>query len=228
MSIQLQQLQKILEAAIMVAGKPVSVTQLQKLFDEAEQPNTQEIRAALQIIAENYQESGIELREIASGFQFQAKVEMSPWLTKLWEERPARYSRALLETLSLIAYRQPITRAEIEDIRGVVVSSHITKTLLEREWVRVVGYREVPGKPALYGTTKTFLDHFNLKSLAELPTLADINDLESQESKLQIQLQLPTETTENNEDDALIAIESTETPAPETLADETQLEPVEA
>jgi segregation and condensation protein B len=190
MMISLEQLQNILEAALMVAGRPLSIAQMQKLFDEGQEPETAEIKNALKSLSERYATSGIELKETASGFQFQARVEFSPWLSKLWEERPQKYSRALLETLALIAYRQPITRAEVEEIRGVTVSSHITKTLLEREWVRVIGYREVPGRPALYGTTKTFLDHFNLKTLDELPTLAELNDLENQEAKLQIQLEL--------------------------------------
>ena len=190
MNITFEELQKILEAAVMVAGHPVSVAQMQKLFEEGQAPETAEIKKALAALTERYANSGVELKEVASGFQFQARTELSPWLSKLWEERPQRYSRALLETLALIAYRQPITRAEVEDIRGVTVSSHITKTLLEREWIRVIGYRDVPGKPALFGTTKTFLDHFNLKSLDELPTLAELKDLESQEAKLQIQLEL--------------------------------------
>ncbi len=185
-----EELQRILEAALMVAGRPLPVAHMQKLFDEDQEPETAEIKKALKALAERYSNSGIELREVASGYQFQAKTDLSPWLCKLWEERPQRYSRALLETLALIAYRQPITRAEVEDIRGVTVSSHIIKTLTEREWVRVIGFREVPGRPALYGTTKAFLDHFNLKSLDELPTLAELKDLDSQEAKLQVQLEL--------------------------------------
>ncbi len=205
MSIAPEQLQRIIESAIMVAGQPLTVTQMQKLFDEAEQPSTSELKTILQAIRTQYTNSGIELREVASGFQFQAKTELSPWLSKLWEERPPRYSRAVLETLALIAYRQPLTRAEIEEVRGVAVSSHIVKTLLEREWIRVIGYRDVPGKPALYGTTKLFLDHFNLTSLDELPTLAEIKDLESQEAKLQVQLELAHPSTLNE-----IAIEQIE------------------
>lgn len=185
-----EQLQQILEAALMVAGRPLPIVHMQRLFEEPHQPTQDDIQNALQGIREHYSKSGIELRELASGYQFQAKTELSPWLCKLWEERPPRYSRALLETLALIAYRQPITRAEIEEIRGVSVSSQIIKTLLEREWVRVIGYREVVGKPALYGTTKAFLDHFNLKSLDELPALSELKDLSEQEAKLQVQLEL--------------------------------------
>jgi segregation and condensation protein B len=198
MMISLEQLQNILEAAIMVAGRPLSLAQMQKLFDEGHEPELAEIKNALQILAERYANTGIELKEIASGYQFQARTSLSPWLSKLWEERPQKYSRALLETLALIAYRQPITRSEVEDIRGVTVSSHITKTLLEREWIRVIGYRDVPGKPALYGTTKTFLDHFNLKTLDELPILSELNDLEKEEAKLHIQLEL-SDTDETHE-----------------------------
>ena len=207
MPIAPEQLQCIVEAAIMVAESPLTISQIQRLFDEHEQPSTAEIRAAINAIQEQYANRGIELREVASGFQFQAKKEFSAWLSKLWEERPPRYSRALLETLSLIAYRQPITRAEIEEIRGVTVNSQIIKTLLEREWIREVGVREVAGRPALLGTTKAFLDHFNLKSLDELPTLAELKDLESQEAKLQVQLEL--------ENPAPAPQEETEAPKPE-------------
>lgn len=185
-----ERFQQILEAALMVAGRPLTLQNMQKLFDETEQPEASFIKSVLADIAEKYQTSGIELREVASGYQFQARTELSPWLGRLWEERPPRYSRAILETLALIAYRQPVTRAEVEEIRGVTASSHIIKTLLEREWIKVMGYRDVPGKPALYGTTKAFLDHFNLKNLSELPTLAELKDLESQEAKLQVELQL--------------------------------------
>jgi segregation and condensation protein B len=196
MTLTPEKLQQIIEAAIMVAGNPLSVASIQKLFEETEQPTVDDIRSAIQALREHYQHSGIELCEVASGFQFQAKTELSPWLSKLWEERPPRYSRALLETLALIAYRQPITRAEIEEIRGVAVSSHIIKTLLEREWVKVMGYREVIGRPALYGTTKAFLDHFNLKNLSELPTLAELKDLDKQEARLQVELEIPHQEEE--------------------------------
>lgn len=168
-----EQLECIIEAALMAAGQPLTVAQIQKLFAEEVRPSTQEIRAAIERLQQRYVDRGIELKEIASGFQFQTKVEFNPWLAKLWEERPPRYSRAFLETLAIIAYRQPVTRAEIEDIRGVSVSGSIFKTLLEREWIRLVGYKDIPGKPAIYGTTKAFLDYFNLKSLQELPALVD-------------------------------------------------------
>ena len=190
MNITLEQLQNIIEAALLVAGRPLKIADIQKLFDEHEQPSVQEVRLAISTLSERYATSGIELTEVASGFQFQAKTELSPWLSRLWEERAPRYSRAFLETLALIAYRQPITRAEIEEIRGVTVSSNIIKTLSEREWIRVIGYKDAPGKPAIYGTTKTFLDHFNLKTLDELPTLAELKDLDGQEARLQVELEL--------------------------------------
>ena len=221
MNITPEQLQRILEAALMVAGRPLPIAHMQKLFDETEQPTSEEIQTALQALRERHQVSGIELHEVASGFQFQAKTELSPWLSRLWEERPPRYSRALLETLALIAYRQPITRAEIEEIRGVTVSSHITKTLLEREWIRVIGYREVVGKPALYGTTKAFLDHFNLKSLDELPTLAELKDLDLQEAKLQVQLELPQSMKESPVDEEHSAQKTEHTDTNESSLSET-------
>jgi segregation and condensation protein B len=173
------QLKNILEAALLAAGEPLSLDRLLGLFPEEARPETAELRSALQALSEDCAGRGIELKEVGSGFRLQVKQEVAPWVSRLYEERAPRYSRALLETLVLIAYRQPITRAEIEDIRGVTVSTHIIKTLQEREWIRVVGHREVPGKPALFGTTREFLDYFNLKSLGELPSLAEIRSLES-------------------------------------------------
>jgi len=185
-------LQAIIEAALMVAGYPLTISAIQNLFPEEEQPSTSDIKSILTNLKDRYaHQGGIELTEVANGYRFQTKPELSPWLSKLLEERAPRYSRAFLETLAIIAYKQPITRAEIEDIRGVTVSSNIVKTLVEREWIRIIGYKEVPGKPAIYGTTKEFLDYFNLKSLTGLPTLAELKSLESQEEKLtQIQLAL--------------------------------------
>jgi len=173
-----------------VAGRPLTLTQLLALFPAEEQPHSADIKAALEAIKERHQDTGIELKEVASGYRLQAKAEMSPWLSRLWEERAPRYSRAFLETLAIIAYKQPITRAEIEEIRGVTVSSHIIKTMQDREWVRVIGYRDIPGKPAILGTTKLFLDYFNLKSLTDLPTLAEFKNLEAQEAQLQVELAL--------------------------------------
>jgi segregation and condensation protein B len=173
-----QPLKNIIEAALLAANGALSLDRIQALFDQEGQPDKKALREALLSLAEDYQERGIEIKEVASGWRIQVRENMSPWVSRLWTEKPPRYSRALMETLALIAYRQPITRSEIEDIRGVSVSSNIVKTLLEREWVHVVGQRDVPGKPSLYGTTREFLDYFNLKTLDELPTLAEIRDLD--------------------------------------------------
>ena len=178
MSVNPQQLKNILEAAMLAAGEPLSVDRLLALFPDEARPEAAEVREALTSLGEDCAERGIELKEVSSGFRLQVKRDLAPWVSRLYEERTPRYSRALLETLVLIAYRQPITRAEIEDIRGVTVSSNIIKTLQEREWIRVVGHREVPGKPALFGTTREFLDYFNLRSLGDLPSLAEIRSLE--------------------------------------------------
>lgn len=178
-------LKKILEGAIFAAGQPMNVEQLGLLFDEAERPANTDMRAALDELKAEYAERGVELKEVASGFRFQVRQETGPWVSRLWDEKPSRYSRALLETLALIAYRQPITRSEIEEIRGVSVSSHIIKTLIEREWIRVAGHRDVPGRPALFATTREFLDSFNLKNLAELPSLSEIRDLDSINAELE-------------------------------------------
>lgn len=191
-----QQLKNIIEAALLAAGEPLSIERLLSIFGE-NPPDRAEMRAALDDLAQDYAGRGVELIEVGSGFRLQVRQEYAQWVSRLWEERPMRYSRALLETLALIAYRQPITRAEIEDIRGVAVSTHIVKTLHEREWIRVLGHRDVPGKPALYGTTRHFLDHFNLKSLDELPTLAEIRDLDN----INIQLDLPEPPPESGEPD---------------------------
>ncbi|HDZ57699.1 MAG TPA: SMC-Scp complex subunit ScpB [Pseudomonas xinjiangensis] len=180
-------IETILEAAMLAAGRPLTLDRFRDLFDEGSAPSNDMLRAALERLHEAYRGRAIELREVASGWRLQVREELSPWVSRLWEERPQRYSRALLETLSLIAYRQPITRGEIEDIRGVAVSSQIVKTLLEREWVRVVGHRDVPGRPAMYATTRQFLDYFNLRSLNELPPLADIRDLDHLEPELALQ-----------------------------------------
>ncbi|PRD39722.1 UNVERIFIED_CONTAM: scpB [Trichonephila clavipes] len=170
-------LKSIVEGALFAAGKALSVEQLQALFEDGAAPDSGSLRAVLSALAADYEGRGVQLQQVASGWRFQVRTEVGPWVSRLWEERPQRYSRALLETLALIAYRQPITRSEIEDIRGVTVSTQIVKTLLERDWIRVAGHKEVPGRPALFATTRGFLDDFNLKSLADLPALADIRDL---------------------------------------------------
>ena len=172
-------LKSILEALFAAADKPLSVNQLFELFvGDIEQPGKDEIRKAIHELQAKYESGGMELKQVASGFRLQVRPEFETWVARLWEQKPPRYSRALMETLALIAYRQPITRGEIEDIRGVGVSSNIIKTLQEREWVKPLGHKEVPGRPTLYGTTREFLDYFNLKSLNELPTLAEIRDLD--------------------------------------------------
>lgn len=182
---EISDLKKIVEAALLANGQPLTLDHLCALFDEAEAPGRDELKAALNSLMEDFEGHGIELREVASGFRFQVRQEMGPWVSRLWEERPVRYSRALLETLALIAYRQPITRSEIEEIRGVSVSSHIIKTLMEREWIRVAGHRDVPGRPALFSTTRQFLDSFNLKTLGDLPPLSEIRDLETINAELE-------------------------------------------
>ena len=185
-----QELKRIIEAAMLAAARPVTIDQLLELFPEDGRPERKEIRSALASLADDCAERGVEIQEVASGFRFQVKSDYAEWVSKLWEERPPRYSRALLETLALVAYRQPITRAEIEDIRGVAVSTNIMKTLQDRNWVRVVGHRDVPGRPALFATTKEFLDYFGLKSLDELPTLAELRDLDSISAELELELPL--------------------------------------
>ncbi|MDJ0877378.1 MAG: SMC-Scp complex subunit ScpB [Halieaceae bacterium] len=175
---------QILEGAILAAGRPLTVQNMADLFEEHERPANTEIREALKQVAERCEDRGFELQEVASGFRFQVRQQLSPWIGRLWTERPAKYSRALLETLSLIAYRQPITRGEIEEIRGVAVSSNIIKTLHERDWIRVVGHRDVPGRPAMYATTRAFLDYFNLKNLDQLPALAEIRDFDTLTAEL--------------------------------------------
>lgn len=175
---------QIIEGALLAGGKSLSVAQIGELFEEHERPDSTAIREALAEVAEHCEGRGFELQEVASGYRFQVRQNLSPWVARLWQERPQKYSRALLETLALIAYRQPITRGEIEEIRGVAVSSNIIKTLHEREWIRVVGHRDVPGRPAMYATTRQFLDYFNLKNLDQLPALAEIRDLETLNAEL--------------------------------------------
>ena len=181
------EIKHFIEAALLAAGRPLNIDQLQGLFDGRSAPEKAEIRQAIATLNEEYEERGSVISEVASGFRIQVKATMSDRLQKLWEDRPPRYSRALFETLALIAYRQPITRGDIEEIRGVTVSSNIVRQLLERDWVRVVGHRDVPGRPAMLGTTKAFLDYFSLKKLDDLPPLADLSDWEN----LRVQLNLP-------------------------------------
>jgi len=186
------QLQAIIEAALMAAARPLSLNNLQNLFDGPNRPSKDSLRQALDALKDRYAplNCGITLEEVASGYRLITKPSLSQWLVRLWEERAPRYSRAFLETLAIIAYKQPITRAEIEEIRGVVVSSQIMKALQERDWIHVLGYRDVPGKPTIYGTTKPFLDYFKLNHLADLPTLTEFTDLMTQDEELQIELAL--------------------------------------
>ncbi len=182
-----ERLQQILEAALLAAGQPLSPVQLGTLFSDEERPPKGEISRALEQLRVDCAKRGVELKKVASGYRLQVKQEFNEWVSRLWKERPPRYSRALLETIALIAYRQPITRGEIESVRGVSVSTNIIRTLQEREWIRVVGHRDVPGKPALFGTTNTFLDSFGLQNLDDLPTLAEIRDMENLEPELQLE-----------------------------------------
>ncbi len=174
-----EELKRVLEALLLAADEPLMPRKLAELTGDGQPTGAEDVRAALAALEEDWRGRGGELVRVASGYRLQVRQDFEPWVSRLWEERPPRYSRALLETLALIAYRQPITRAEIEDVRGVSVSSQIVKTLLEREWVQVLGHRETPGRPAMYGTTRQFLDYFNLRSLDELPTLAALKDLDA-------------------------------------------------
>lgn len=189
-------LKPIVEGALMASGEALKLTKIQALFDEHEMPSKGLLLETLALIQEACDGRGFELLEVASGWRFQVREDYAPWVNRLWEERPQKYSRALLETLALIAYRQPITRGDIEEVRGVAVSSHIMKTLTEREWVKVVGHRDVPGRPALYATTRQFLDYFNMKSLDELPTLGELKDIDSLNESLQLDEPLVEPTVE--------------------------------
>lgn len=183
-----QKLKNIVESALFAAGEPLSVDRLLTLFEEEERPEKKDVQEIIVTLQQECEGRGIELREVSKGFRYQARSDVSRWVSRLWEERAPRYSRALLETLALVAYRQPITRAEIEDIRGVAVSSSIMKTLQERGWIRIVGHRDVPGKPAMYATTREFLDYFNLKGLDDLPTLAELRDIDKINAELDLRL----------------------------------------
>ncbi|NVJ65973.1 MAG: SMC-Scp complex subunit ScpB [Gammaproteobacteria bacterium] len=191
---------RIIEAALLAAGSSLNIERILGLFGEDEKVKPAQIKEAVETLQQEAEGRGIELVEVSTGYRYQARQDYAEWIARLWEERPARYSRALLETLSLIAYRQPATRSDVEQVRGVSVSSNIMKTLLEREWVRVVGHRDVPGKPALYATTKQFLDYFGLKSLDELPSLAEIQDLDNLNPELKFDQE--HEAAENTESES--------------------------
>ncbi len=192
-------LKHVLEAALLAAGEPLSVEHLRGLFQGETAPDSATIRAALEALEADYADRGIEVRRVASGYRIQVRDAMAPWVSRLWEEKPQRYSRAMLETLAIIAYRQPVTRGEIEEIRGVSVSTQIMRTLQDRGWVRVVGYRDVPGRPGMYATTRAFLDHFNLGGLDDLPPLSALRDLDDGHPELD--LRFPEESGEAGDSD---------------------------
>ena len=213
-----EQLKNIIEAALMVSEKPVSLTQLSAIFEnESDIPEKADIKAAIDQITEDYKGRGIELNEVASGFRVQVNSDYADWINHLFDDRPPRYSRALLETLAIIAYRQPMTRAEIEEIRGVSVSSNIIRTLQERNWIRVVGQRDIPGKPELLATTKEFLDYFNLKKLSELPSLSEIKDF----------AQINPDLFEELEKEAKVQVDKAAADRLETAKPESNVEQVE-
>jgi segregation and condensation protein B len=200
---EINKIKNILEAVLLAAERSLTVVQLEALFElDEERPTRDEIRQALHEMADDYESRGFELKQVASGFRLQVRQEFSTWVGRLWEEKPARYTRALLETMALIAYRQPITRGEIEEVRGVSVSSNIIKTLLERDWIKVLGHKDVPGKPTLYGTTKEFLDYFNLQKLDQLPTLAEIKDLDSIHPELALDEDVAKDSDDPGTDDS--------------------------
>jgi segregation and condensation protein B len=219
------ELKNALEAILLAAGKPVPADLLLDLFDETQRPTRDELIAALQALAADCESRGIEVREVASGWRMQVRPRHAEIVSRLWQERPTKYSRALLETIALIAYRQPITRGEIEEIRGVGISTTIMRTLHDRNWIRVVGHREVPGRPELLGTTREFLDYFGLRSLEDLPTLADVQDLED----LKVQLDLPEPQGPVGEASepaaATVGVESVDLSADDELPDDGHEEP---
>jgi len=217
---ELAQLKRIIEAALLAAAQPLSLPQLAALFGENEPVSHDDLARVLAELGEECASRGVELKEVASGFRYQVCQDVHPWVARLWTERQTKYSRALLETLALIAYRQPITRGEIEQIRGVAVSTNIIKTLEEREWVRVVGYRDVPGKPALFGTTRIFLDYFNLKSLDELPPMAEIREIEDFDPQLTLAPVAPADMEDATESTIDADTEAANEPEPQDAAND--------
>lgn len=209
----LEKIRQIIEGLLLTAGKPLTLDKIAEIFTKDELPEREVLKTALEDIEKSCEGRGYELKKVASGYRFQVRQELSDWIGRLWEEKPQRYSRALLETLAIIAYRQPITRGDIEKIRGVAVSSSIVRTLLERDWVRVVGHRDVPGRPAMYASTRGFLDYFNLQNLNELPALTDIRDMEGLNQELTIDEEKPEgnvlefPTGIENDDEEIVADE---------------------
>lgn len=216
----------IVEGLLLAAGRPLTLDNIIAVFSDDEKPDRKELKAVMDAISEDCDDRGFELVEVASGFRFQVKQELGEWIGKLWEEKPPRYTRALLETLALIAYRQPITRGDIEEIRGVAVSPNIIRTLLDREWIRVVGHRDVPGRPAMFATTKQFLDYFNLKSLQELPPLSEIKELTAAEEKDNIEAELANQRVIDLPEDVVDenSLELSEEEKAEMLAEEEAIE----
>jgi segregation and condensation protein B len=212
-------LRNVLEAALLAAGNPLALAELARLFEESTRPSSAELRAALEALAREYEGRGIELKESASGYRIQVRRELAAEISRLWPERTTRYSRALLETLALIAYRQPITRAEIEAVRGVAVNPNIIRTVIERNWVRVVGHRDVPGHPELLGTTREFLDYFGLTSLDELPPLAQLQAM----GELNLQLALPPEDGTLSAESAAVEPPGADCPDAEESGDDDEL-----
>jgi segregation and condensation protein B len=216
-------IKSVVEGVLLAAGQPLSLDQILKTFAENERPERAELREAIAALQADYDGRAMELVEVGSGYRIQVRQAMEPWVSRLTEEKPARYSRALLETLALVAYRQPITRGEIEDIRGVSVSSSIMKTLQERDWIRVVGHRDVPGRPAMYATTRQFLDYFNLKGLDDLPSLMELRDFDAINAELELDLADANEVRpdEHNETGEAADVEDADdaVSVPETLVE---------
>jgi segregation and condensation protein B len=218
LQVEQQNINNIVEAALLAAQQPLTLPMLAALFQESDEVGHDDIARAIENLVQACEGRGIELIEVASGFRYQVRENVHPWVARLWAERQTKYSRALLETLALIAYRQPITRGEIEQVRGVGVSTSIMHTLEEREWIRIVGYRDVPGKPALFGTTRQFLDYFNLKSLDQLPTLAEIREIADPQLALAPEASaMPADTDAGAEPEA--ADDPITTEAPRTTED---------
>ena len=230
-----KEIKNIIEAALMIANQPVSIDRLIALFPEGASPTREEIRKILDVLMDDYKGRGIELKKIDKSYRLQSKTEYSEWLSRLTEEKPPRYSRAALETLAIIAYRQPVTRGDIEDIRGVTVSTDIIRNLVDREWIRQVGSRDVPGKPSLYGTTKVFLEYFNLSGLGELPSLSELRDLEEigKELNLSLNLEQATRNTDTGKTEEVNGQAQDESPVKmlspdQDLAEDEIVQPVEA
>ena len=193
---------QVIEAVLLSASRPIDVQEIERVFPEDEKPTREEIRQALQEIEEQCKDRGVELKKVSSGYRLQIRQSLSTYVAKLWEERPQRFSKATLETLALIAYRQPITRGEIEEIRGVTIGTQLMRGLMERGWVKIVGQRDVPGRPSLYSTTKEFLDYFGLQHLRELPELPELPDLQS------LDMELPLEADNSSTDKEEMPVQS--------------------